>query len=120
MLEHHMADILELPDVRSRPSRSPGPVLVYLLPRQYVMQGMIADTPLLYMDVDVHNLAPLEVVGLDPGTGWRPVPTRCSSRGARAERPDSRRPRRGWNRISHQSTICYKYFRTFFVGFGYS
>jgi hypothetical protein len=44
MLEHRMADVLELPEVQSRLSKSPGPVLVYLLPQQYVMQGMIADT----------------------------------------------------------------------------
>ncbi len=44
MLEHRMADILELPQVKSRLEESPGPILVYLLPQQYVMQGMIADT----------------------------------------------------------------------------
>jgi hypothetical protein len=43
MLEHRMADVLMLPDVRSRLDRESGPVLVYLIPRQYVMQGMIAD-----------------------------------------------------------------------------
>jgi len=44
MLEHRMADILELPDVKERLAQSPCPVLVYLVPKQYVMQGMIADT----------------------------------------------------------------------------
>jgi protein-S-isoprenylcysteine O-methyltransferase Ste14 len=44
MLEHRMADVLELPDVKSRLDQSSGPVLVYLIPQQYVMQGMIADT----------------------------------------------------------------------------
>lgn len=44
MVEHRMADVLDLPEVRSRLAETPGPVLVYLLPRQYVMQGMIADT----------------------------------------------------------------------------
>ena len=43
MLEHRMADVLKLPDVQSRLARERGPVLVYLVPRQYVMQGMIAD-----------------------------------------------------------------------------
>jgi protein-S-isoprenylcysteine O-methyltransferase Ste14 len=44
MLEHRMADVLELPEVKSRLAQSPGPMLVYLIPRRYVMQGMIADT----------------------------------------------------------------------------
>jgi protein-S-isoprenylcysteine O-methyltransferase Ste14 len=44
MLEHRMAEVLELPDVKSRLARSLGPMLVYLVPQQYVMQGMIADT----------------------------------------------------------------------------
>jgi protein-S-isoprenylcysteine O-methyltransferase Ste14 len=44
MLEHRMADVLELPEVRSRLDQLSGPILVYLVPQQYVMQGMIADT----------------------------------------------------------------------------
>ena len=44
MLEHRMAEVLELPEVKSRLDESPGPMLVYLVPQQYVMQGMIADT----------------------------------------------------------------------------
>jgi protein-S-isoprenylcysteine O-methyltransferase Ste14 len=44
MLEHRMADLLELPEVKDRLARTPGPVLVYLVPVNYVMQGMIADT----------------------------------------------------------------------------
>jgi protein-S-isoprenylcysteine O-methyltransferase Ste14 len=44
MLEHRMADVLELPEVQSRLDQSSGPILVYLVPPQYVMQGMIADT----------------------------------------------------------------------------
>jgi protein-S-isoprenylcysteine O-methyltransferase Ste14 len=44
MLEHRMPAILDLPEVRSRLDLIPGSVLVYLLPQQYVMQGMIADT----------------------------------------------------------------------------
>ena len=44
MLEHRMAAVLELPQVKSRLAKSPGPILVYLVPQQYVMQGMIADT----------------------------------------------------------------------------
>ncbi len=44
MLEHRMAGVLELPQVKSRLDESAGPILVYLLPQQYVMQGMIADT----------------------------------------------------------------------------
>jgi protein-S-isoprenylcysteine O-methyltransferase Ste14 len=44
MLEHRMADVLNLADVKSRLDQSSGPILVYLIPQQYVMQGMIADT----------------------------------------------------------------------------
>ncbi len=44
MLEHRMGDVLELPEVKARLAKTPGPVLVYVVPRQYVMQGMIADT----------------------------------------------------------------------------
>jgi protein-S-isoprenylcysteine O-methyltransferase Ste14 len=44
MLEHRMAGVLELPEVKARLARVPGPVLAYLIPPQYVMQGMIADT----------------------------------------------------------------------------
>ena len=44
MLEHRMADVLELPDVKSRLDQSSSPILIYVVPQQYVMQGMIADT----------------------------------------------------------------------------
>ena len=44
MLERRMDDMLELPEVKARLARAPGPILVYVVPRQYVMQGMIADT----------------------------------------------------------------------------
>ncbi len=44
MLEHRMPDVLELPEVKGRLAKTPGPILVYVVPRQYVMQGMIADT----------------------------------------------------------------------------
>jgi len=44
LLDHRMADVLALPEVASRLDRSPGPVLVYVVPQHYLMQGMIADT----------------------------------------------------------------------------
>jgi protein-S-isoprenylcysteine O-methyltransferase Ste14 len=44
MLEHRMAEILELPEVKARLTATPGSVLAYAVPRDYVMQGMIADT----------------------------------------------------------------------------
>jgi protein-S-isoprenylcysteine O-methyltransferase Ste14 len=44
MLEHRMREVLALPAVEARLTSHPGPVLVYLSPKQYVMQGMIADT----------------------------------------------------------------------------
>lgn len=44
MLEHRMADLLEVPAVRARLAATAGPILAYLIPTHYVMQGMIADT----------------------------------------------------------------------------
>jgi len=44
LLEHRMADVLRLPEVRSRLEKGPGAILGYLVPLNYVMQGMIADT----------------------------------------------------------------------------
>jgi protein-S-isoprenylcysteine O-methyltransferase Ste14 len=44
MLDHRMPEVLGMPEVRSRLDRISGPILVYLVPREYVMQGMIADT----------------------------------------------------------------------------
>jgi protein-S-isoprenylcysteine O-methyltransferase Ste14 len=44
MVSHRMEDVLRLPEVATRLARSDGAVLGYLVPVQYVMQGMIADT----------------------------------------------------------------------------
>lgn len=44
ILDHRMAAVLELPEIRSRLETHPGPTLVYVMPREYIMQGMIADT----------------------------------------------------------------------------
>lgn len=43
MLDNRMAAALELPEIKGRLGAQ-GPVLAYLMPRDYVMQGMIADT----------------------------------------------------------------------------
>jgi len=43
-VEHRMSDILALPAIKSRLDRGKGAVLVYVVPRNYIMQGMIADT----------------------------------------------------------------------------
>ena len=43
-LDHRMADVLEMPDIKARLESSKGPFLVYLMPKEYIMQGMIADT----------------------------------------------------------------------------
>jgi len=42
-MEHRLGDILELPEIRRR-LHPEGRYLAYFLPRDYVMQGMIADT----------------------------------------------------------------------------
>jgi protein-S-isoprenylcysteine O-methyltransferase Ste14 len=44
LIEHRMPDVLELPQVKSRLDQSSQPILVYVIPQNYVMQGMIADT----------------------------------------------------------------------------
>jgi len=44
MLEHRMAEVLDLPAVKARLAATRGPILAYVVPREYVMQGMIADT----------------------------------------------------------------------------
>jgi hypothetical protein len=43
MLDNRMASALELPELKGRLGAQ-GPVLAYLMPKDYVMQGMIADT----------------------------------------------------------------------------
>jgi len=44
MLDHRMASVLEMPEIESHLEGNPGPILVYFMPKDYVMQGMIADT----------------------------------------------------------------------------
>jgi protein-S-isoprenylcysteine O-methyltransferase Ste14 len=44
ILEHRMAALVDLPEIQSRLEQIAGAVLVYVVPQQYVMQGMIADT----------------------------------------------------------------------------
>ncbi|MBI5444722.1 MAG: isoprenylcysteine carboxylmethyltransferase family protein [Deltaproteobacteria bacterium] len=44
MLNHRMASVLEMPEIKARLDNQPGPFLVYFMPKDYVMQGMIADT----------------------------------------------------------------------------
>jgi len=44
MLEHRMADVLELPEIKARIDTTDEAILAYVLPPNYVMQGMIADT----------------------------------------------------------------------------
>ena len=44
VLDHRMAAVVSLPDIKARLDGQRGPFLVYVMPRNYVMQGMIADT----------------------------------------------------------------------------
>ena len=44
ILDHRMAAVLEIPEIKVRLKRQQGPFLVYVMPKDYVMQGMIADT----------------------------------------------------------------------------
>jgi protein-S-isoprenylcysteine O-methyltransferase Ste14 len=61
MLEHRMSALLELPELKARAARTPGPVLVYVVPRQYVMQGMIADTGPEWRLYEHHQTVPMIV-----------------------------------------------------------
>ncbi len=44
MMDFRMASVLDLPEIRTRLTEGGGPFLVYFMPVDYVMQGMIADT----------------------------------------------------------------------------
>jgi protein-S-isoprenylcysteine O-methyltransferase Ste14 len=43
-LDHRMASVLGLPEIQGRLEAKPGSFLVYFMPKDYIMQGMIADT----------------------------------------------------------------------------
>lgn len=59
MLEHRVADVLRMPEVASRLAVDTGPILGYLVPIQYVMQGMIADTDPAYRLYEHHQTIPM-------------------------------------------------------------
>jgi hypothetical protein len=59
MLDHRMANVLEMPEVKSSLAQSSGPILVYLIPPQYVMQGMIADTGPQWRLYEHHQTLPM-------------------------------------------------------------
>jgi protein-S-isoprenylcysteine O-methyltransferase Ste14 len=44
VLEHRLDAALRVPEIASRLAAAPGPVVAYLVPVHYVMQGMIANT----------------------------------------------------------------------------
>ena len=44
MLRHRLDAVLQMPAIKARLDSTPGPVLAYLVPVNYVMQGMIANT----------------------------------------------------------------------------
>jgi len=44
ILDHRMGSVLEMPEIKAHMGETPGEILVYFMPRDYVMQGMIADT----------------------------------------------------------------------------
>ena len=44
VVDHRMRDVLEIPEIKTRLAGQKDPVLVYVMPTDYVMQGMIADT----------------------------------------------------------------------------
>jgi protein-S-isoprenylcysteine O-methyltransferase Ste14 len=61
MLQHRMADVLRMPAVESRLAKGSGAVLAYVVPVQYVMQGMIADTDPAYRLYEHHQTVPMIV-----------------------------------------------------------
>jgi len=44
LLAHRMPAVLEIPEIKARLAGQTGSVLAYVMPKDYVMQGMIADT----------------------------------------------------------------------------
>ena len=44
MLAYRMPSVLKIPEIKARLERQTGSILVYVMPKDYVMQGMIADT----------------------------------------------------------------------------
>jgi hypothetical protein len=44
VVDHRMRDVLEIPEIKTRLAGQKDPVLAYVMPIDYVMQGMIADT----------------------------------------------------------------------------
>ncbi len=44
MLDHRMAAVLEIPEIKAHLQGQSGAILAYVMPPTYVMQGMIADT----------------------------------------------------------------------------
>jgi hypothetical protein len=44
ILDHRMGSVLEMPEIKAHMGGTPGGILVYFMPKDYVMQGMIADT----------------------------------------------------------------------------
>jgi len=44
ILDHRMESVLEMPEIKAHIGGTPGEILVYFMPKDYVMQGMIADT----------------------------------------------------------------------------
>jgi protein-S-isoprenylcysteine O-methyltransferase Ste14 len=44
MLDHRMASVLEIREIKARLEGQTGPLLAYVMPKDYLMQGMIADT----------------------------------------------------------------------------
>jgi protein-S-isoprenylcysteine O-methyltransferase Ste14 len=59
MLDHRMGDVLRMPEIAARLAKDTGPVLAYVVPVQYVMQGMIADTDPAYRLYDHHQTIPM-------------------------------------------------------------
>jgi len=59
MLQHRMGDVLHMPEVESRLAGGTGAILGYIVPIQYVMQGMIADTDPAYRLYEHHQTVPM-------------------------------------------------------------
>jgi hypothetical protein len=59
MLEHRMDDVVRMPEIESRLAKGSGAILSYVVPVQYVMQGMIADTEPAYRLYEHHQTLPM-------------------------------------------------------------
>ncbi len=108
-MEHRMASILALPEVKER-LQADKQYLVYFIPRDYVMQGMIADTgggleTVQATPLPVHDYG-LGISSLSPPAGGASRHARGHARGASGRSRNGRRRGQEADRSRHRGRGC--------------